>query len=171
VQAESAEVTASKPGVGSANDLDESFAFDFANLDATVHPIFPKLYLIDASTGRLLILNSVSGITENAIDLALAPKQPELSQDGAFLYIALAATDYRPYYWAEDEIGEIAVLDTRSELIIDHFPLNFSPSTVKDIGNGQLVIGNDSNKMSEIVILNLHSGVTETVCGSLCKNF
>ncbi|MES2824773.1 MAG: PKD domain-containing protein [Pseudomonadota bacterium] len=131
---------------------------NFSINNVVTDKINSKLYISDKNTKRIYVVDIVTGLTEKYFTFEGVPESLSLSLDGSKLIVALLSKDHNAYYWNEEKLSYIAVINTNTQTYVNTFVIKKDIYSVVGINNDRVIVIGNSNQSSDIQIYDLSTG-------------
>ncbi|QIL91084.1 PKD domain-containing protein [Microbulbifer sp. SH-1] len=117
------------------------------------------LYISNKSRKRVEVLDLYSGDLLQYFTFDHAPERMAATPDGRKLYVALLEQEHSSYWWEEDQLGHVAIVDLESRTLVKTLTLNIDPFDLVVTSGGKLVVTSGSGQWTNIIAYDADTGV------------
>ena len=117
------------------------------------------VYISYKASKRVDVLDLRSGELLQNFAFAHAPERMTASPDGSKLYIALLEQEHSYYWWDEDQLGYIAIVDLDSRQIVKTLTITIDPYDLVVTSSGKLIVTSGSGQWTSLIAYDADTGV------------
>ncbi|WP_066960908.1 PKD domain-containing protein [Microbulbifer sp. Q7] len=125
------------------------------------------LYVSIKDRNALDVLDLKSGEVVQTLAFDKMPERMTASSDGSKLYIALLEREHSSYWWDEDQIGYVAIVDLNSRKVVKTLTLKVDPYDLVVTDNGKLIITPGSGQWGNIIAFDADTGAELARAGNI----
>ena len=137
-------------GIDTGTTVVDSIAnlLNFSITDLVTDKINSKIYISDKNAKRVYVVDYVTGVTEKYFSFDDMPENLSLSPDGTKLFVSVLSKNHGAYYWGEDMVSYVAVIDTKTQTSVKTFAVKKDIYNIAAISNDRIIISGNSNQQS-----------------------
>ena len=125
------------------------------------------LYVSLKGSKAVEVLDAKSGESLQTLSFSKMPERMTASPDGSKLYIALLEQEHSSYWWEEDQIGYVAIVDLNTRKVVKTHTLKIDPYDLVVTKNDKLIVTAGSGQWTEIIAFDADTGAELGRAGSI----
>jgi PKD repeat protein len=155
------------PDPGDPVPAHPAFSLPFQITDAVFDPARPYLYASESATGRVYVVNLLTGLTERSYAFAYMTDALSITPDGSRLYVTLLTRPHSCCWWFSDQEGYVASIDLTTQIKDREFRIPIDPADVVATGDGHLVVSSGSGQWTYVGFYDAVTGARTGLSGTI----